>query len=222
MKTLIITLLCVFTCGVAAAQNSDSLVVVYKSNLSEFERQLLDFQGMSHMNVEFSKSVKPRKLTELRKIVYRDGVLAEDDNMLITRMPDGEELTFTMQDSAFRFAFIAQSVSTDRVKVGLQIQSGPNSGATMPAREIDLKIGGRGILVETFDKELGWVQEAAAPTITYPANAEVPLIAFSIWVDIADMEEWQSFCNLRDAGVHPRKWGELGLKNYIYYTVKFK
>lgn len=67
MKKLILTLLC-SVWGAVAAQSTDGMTPSYKCNLSQFEIQLLEFQHLHNMNVDFSESVKPRKL-EFRQIV---------------------------------------------------------------------------------------------------------------------------------------------------------
>jgi hypothetical protein len=84
--------------------------------------------------------------------------------------------------------------------------------------------------METCDAEGGAVipgESAGDFSAEYAPGAAVPLIAYTTGlrkeIEFDGVKGTMiDFCGLRDKHIHPSRWGEFGVDNYVYYVAKFK
>jgi hypothetical protein len=100
----------------------------------------------------------------------------------------------------------------------------------MPSRVVQLPNDKHYILMETYDAEGGAVipgESAGDFSVDYAPGAAVPWIAYTTGlrkeIEFDGIKGTMiDLCGLRDKHVHPSRWGEFGVDNYVYYVAKFE
>lgn len=210
-KLLLLTAVLMAALTSAGAQERMTVRYFDPSSLDFFRRDVLEFEGITYMEILFGEDVKARKLSMI-KVVCRDGVFDETD------LGAGWDEAGMAISGVESFRILAKPLSDDQIRIMVR-----SNAFSMGAEVIDLPVNPHYTLMETYDGAQGEMTDGREP-IVYPIDAEVPLVAYTTGIEkkMGDMK-YIDFCGLRDAHVHPRLWFEkFGIKNYVYYTVRFK
>jgi hypothetical protein len=187
------------------------ITITYKDEadaLTPFERGLAEFNGLRYCEVHLDT---PRTIKSLTQVVCRGGKTTETP-----LTPEGFG-----GSTVSEIRFYARGFSADSVKIMLD---------KLMSMKIQLPNNESYILMETYDAEDGAVipgESAGDFSVEYAPGAAVPLIAYTTGLlrnfKIGDVEvSGIDYCGLRDKHVHPSRWGEFGIDNYVYYVAKFE
>ncbi len=105
-----------------------------------------------------------------------------------------------VNDSITSIKVMSRETSDKKTKMFIAVD-----GSFILLKELDLSSDDRSyILMETELNEA--------------MHQDIPIFGYTKGTDTPDRQ----YCNVRDSKIHPKEWGkELGLTNYIYYTVNF-
>lgn len=209
MKKFLIVILASFTAFQASGQ--DTFGVVYpESNLSEFERGLIELLDVKYMKVGFVGNLKNKRIY-VEEIVCRDG---EFSTHIVT------DVDHPYRDDVKDMQLYIKRISQDSITLKVIL-----GGARFFNRNIALcnenhEIVETGVKASMKDMS-NPTPDPLKDTLYYPSGVDIPIMAYSKGVAMGN--GWFNLCQLRDALMHPRDWfAKFGIKNYVYYTVRFE